>query len=97
MYGYDFHRQKPIRSYIVDFFCYKLRLVIECDGYSHELMEVWQKDSKKTWVLNQMGIHVLRFSDYQVMRELDNVLWCIEGYIIDFEEKGYTPPSVPPF
>jgi very-short-patch-repair endonuclease len=97
MYGYDFHRQKPIRSYIVDFFCYKLRLVIECDGYSHELMEVWQKDVKKTRVLNQMGIHVLRFSDYQIMRDLDNVLRCIEGYIIEFEEKGDTPPSVPPF
>ncbi|MDP2993407.1 MAG: DUF559 domain-containing protein, partial [Deltaproteobacteria bacterium] len=35
MKGYDFHRQKPIDNYIVDFFCTKLRLIIEIDGDSH--------------------------------------------------------------
>ena len=34
-YGFDFHRQKPINNYIVDFYCNKLNLVIEVDGYSH--------------------------------------------------------------
>ena len=31
MYGYDFHRQKPIDEYIVDFFGNKMHLAIECD------------------------------------------------------------------
>jgi len=35
MMGYDFHRQKPIDNYIVDFFCNKLQLAIELDGYTH--------------------------------------------------------------
>ena len=35
MYGYDFHRQKPLLNYIVDFYCYKLNLVIEIDGLYH--------------------------------------------------------------
>ena len=35
MKGYDFHRQKPLDNYIVDFFCPKLRLIIEIDGESH--------------------------------------------------------------
>ncbi len=60
MYGYDFHRQKPIDEYIVDFFCNKLCLAIELDGYSHEIQEVWQKDVKKTKRLNELGVRVLR-------------------------------------
>lgn len=47
MHGYDFHRQKPIDEYIVDFFCNKLQLAIEVDGYSHQLVEVWEKISRK--------------------------------------------------
>ncbi|WKZ20402.1 MAG: DUF559 domain-containing protein [Candidatus Jettenia sp. CY-1] len=36
MRGYQFMRQKPIDNYIADFYCSKLRLVIEIDGNSHE-------------------------------------------------------------
>ncbi len=92
MRGYDFHRQKPIDEYIADFFCNKLQLVIECDGYSHELMEVYEKDVKKTKRLNKLGITVLRFSDHQVMNDIDNVLRVIEDYIFKFEENGFIPP-----
>ena len=35
MLGYDFHRQKPLGEYIVDFFCNELMLAIEIDGLSH--------------------------------------------------------------
>ncbi len=35
MSGYQFLRQRPIGNYIVDFFCHKLKLVIEIDGESH--------------------------------------------------------------
>ena len=88
MYGYDFHRQKPIDKYIVDFFCNKLELVIECDGYSHQLLEVWEKDQKKTKELEALGICVMRFSDEQVMNDMDNVLLAIEDYILTFESKN---------
>jgi len=33
--GYDFHRQKPINDYVVDFYCAELDLVIEIDGDWH--------------------------------------------------------------
>ena len=95
LHGYDFHRQKPIDRYIVDFFCNKLRLAIECDRSSHQIVEVFQKDTKKTKRLNQLGIHVLRFSDWQILNDTENVIRAIEAYIIDFEENGYKPPSVP--
>ena len=34
--GFRFNRQKPIENYIVDFYCAKLKLVIEVDGESHD-------------------------------------------------------------
>ncbi len=40
MMGYDFHRQKPIDNFIVDFFCRELMLEIEVDGYTHTFKEV---------------------------------------------------------
>ncbi|MDF0716266.1 endonuclease domain-containing protein [Muricauda sp. 334s03] len=96
MHGYDFHRQKPIDEYIVDFFCNKLRLAIEVDGYSHQLEETWKKDVIKAKRLNELGIQVLRFSDGQVLNDMDNVLRVIEEYIFQFEANGNTPPSIPP-
>lgn len=96
MYGYDFHRQKPIDQYIVDFFCNKLQLAIELDGHSHKIIEVWEKDKKKTRRLNNLGIQVLRFSDHQIMFDMDNVLRAIVDYILIFEENDATPPSISP-
>ena len=95
MHGYDFHRQKPIDNYIVDFFCNKLCLAIECDGYSHQILEVFKKDLKKTKRLNELGISVLRFSDYQIIKDIDNVIRVIEEYIYEFERKGFLPPHPP--
>ncbi len=91
MYGYDFHRQKPIDNYIVDFFCNKLQLAIELDGYSHQILEIWEKDVLKTKKLNGLDIRVLRFSDFQVMNDMDNVLRTIEDYILQYEETGILP------
>ena len=89
MYGYDFHRQKPIDNYLIDFFCHELMLGIEVDGYSHQIIEVFNKDVKKEGVMNMLGIHILRFSDEQVLKDTDNVIRAIEWYIANFEE--HTP------
>lgn len=91
MYGYDFHRQKPIDNYILDFFCYELMLGIEVDGYSHELIEVQIKDTKKEKRMNELGISVLRFSDNQVLNDMENVLRVIEYYIIEYEKHTPSP------
>jgi len=85
MYGYDFDRQKPIDNYILDFFCYDLMLGIEVDGYSHELIEVYNKDVIKEAKMDELGITVLRFSYYQVMKDTENVMRAIEQYILEFE------------
>ncbi len=85
MKGYDFHRQKPIDNYIVDFFCHELMLAIELDGYSHILEEVIEKDEMKEKSLNKFGINVLRFQDEEVFHDIENVIREIEGYIGEYE------------
>ncbi len=91
MYGYDFHRQKPIDNYILDFFCHELMLGIEVDGYSHEFLEVYNKDTIKEKRMNELGVSVLRFSDFEVLKDMENVLRAIEFYIIEFEKHTPNP------
>ena len=91
MYGYDFHRQKPIDNYILDFFCYELMLGIEVDGYSHQFLEVYNKDGIKEKRMNDFGISVLRFSDDQVLNDMENVLRAIEFYIFEYEKHTPNP------
>ena len=86
MYGYDFHRQKPIDNYILDFFCYDLLLGIEVDGYSHEILEVYNKDRIKEKRMNELGITILRFSDFEVLKDIENVIRAIEFFILEFEK-----------
>jgi very-short-patch-repair endonuclease len=49
MRGYQFMRQKPIGNYIVDFFCSKLKLVIEIDGESHSENKNMISKGKRSW------------------------------------------------
>ena len=86
MMGYDFHRQKPIDNYILDFFCNELMLGIELDGYTHTLDEVYEKDLKKDKRLKEIGIHILRFDDSEVLMDIHNVLRSIEAYINNFNK-----------
>lgn len=79
MYGYDFHRQKPLGEYIVDFFCNELMLAIEIDGLSHEGQEEYDKQRQEK--LESMGIKFLRFDDDDVFYNIEKVLDEIERWI----------------
>lgn len=84
MKGYKFNRQKLLANYIVDFYCKKLNLVIEVDGYSHSFK--YGKDIKRDAVLKAMGVAVIRFGDKDVKKDMPNVLRAIEIFIEEFEE-----------
>lgn len=88
--GYDFHRQKPVGNHIVDFFCNGLMLAIEIDGYTHSFEETFEKDAIKSQKLSDIGIKILRFSDEEVMNNIEGVLKCIENFITEIE-KIHTP------
>ncbi len=90
-YGYDFHRQKPLDNFIADFYCYELMLVIEIDGYSHEFLEVYENDRVKDKRFEELGLSVLRFSDDQVLNDMENVLRELEEYVINFEKHTPNP------
>jgi len=81
MLGYSFLRQRPIDTFIADFFCKELKLIIECDGYSHHFEETALNDEERTKRLNELGYHVIRFSDIEVMNDIENVRRAIEGWI----------------
>jgi len=72
--GHQFYRQKIIGEYIVDFYCPKSRLVIEVDGGQHYSAEGKEKDGKRDHDMVKVGIAVLRFSDREVLNNLDAVL-----------------------
>ena len=83
--GHQFTRQKPIDQFIVDFYCSKLRLVIEVDGYSHE--DKFKKDEARQKRLESLGITVLRFKDLDVKKNINQVLDAINSYIEKFESR----------
>jgi adenine-specific DNA-methyltransferase len=70
--GYHFRRQAPLGPFIADFACLHAGLVVELDGGQHT--EQVAEDSKRTAYLAEHGFRVLRFWNYQVFSELDQVL-----------------------
>ena len=86
MKGYQFMRQKPIDNYIVDFYCSKLKLVIEIDGDSH--IGKLEDDRVRQKRLEMLGMSFLRFSDLEVKRNMNGVLTGIESWIDEFVGGG---------
>ncbi len=91
--GYDFHRQKPVDNYILDFFCHELMLGIELDGLSHQFEDVVKRDGEKERRLKDLGIIVLRFADKDVHNDIKNVVVAIEGFILDFQHREKHTPD----
>ena len=77
--GYDFHRQKPIGNFIVDFFCNELSLAIEIDGESHYGNE--EKDELRQKEIEKLGVKFLRFDESQIYYNLDGVVKTIEEWV----------------
>ena len=90
MKGKDFHRQKPIMNYIVDFFSPELALAIEIDGNSHNRETACEKDVERQREIEGLGIQFLRFNDLDVKRNMAGVLSVIEQWV-----EGHTPDPSP--
>ena len=77
--GYKFRRQHPIRIYIADFYCHKLKLVIELDGSIHDIEEVKANDMIRQKMIEEEGITVMRFTNEEVMNNINQVLKIIHA------------------
>lgn len=75
--GTKFRRQKVIGPYVVDFACRDPMLIIEVDGDTHGQQE--QYDTQRTDYLEQQGYCVIRFSNQDVMTNLEGVLLSLEA------------------
>lgn len=76
--GRKFSRQHSIGKYIVDFYCYEERLIIELDGEQHKEKERLQYDNKRTKYLESLNHKVMRFGNVEVLFDTDTVLRKIE-------------------
>lgn len=72
--GLKFRRQHIIEDFIVDFFCNEKKLTIELDGGYHRVPEQMKKDEERTARLQELGYTELRFTNEQVLCDIDNVI-----------------------
>ena len=79
--GLKFRRQHPIGLYIADFYCHKIRLVIEVDGSIHEDAEIKKLDEVRQSDLEKWGCNILRFTNQKVMNQIEEVIKIISGKI----------------
>ena len=82
-----FRRQRPFGVFIVDFYCPAMKLVIEVDGDSHFTEQGKAYDKERTLFLESLGLTVLRFTNCEV---LDN----LEG--VDAGIRQHIPPCLAP-
>jgi very-short-patch-repair endonuclease len=88
MKGYPFRRQRPVLNYIADFMCKELMLIIEVDGSIHQLEGIMKNDDIRQKALEESGFTVLRFTNEEV---LTNIQW-VSSYLEDWIEKKTGSP-----
>ncbi len=86
--GIKFRRQFPVGKYIVDFYSPEYKLVIEADGGQHYEDDGKLRDDLRTKELSKRGIQILRFSNLDILNNIEGVYDVIQKAI---NEKS--PPS----
>ena len=86
--GYKFRRQHIIDQFIVDFVCLEKQLIIEVDGGYHSLPETQISDEQRTQILNELGFEVIRFSNEQVINDIEAVLEKINSILNSLPPRG---------
>ena len=77
IFGLPFYRQKPLGNFIVDFYCPAAKLVIEIDGGQHYQEDGRIRDGLRDDDLESLGLRVLRFSNLDVLSNMDGVIAAI--------------------
>jgi very-short-patch-repair endonuclease len=93
--GLGFRRQVPFRNYIADFACLSVKLVVELDGESHDFEERQTADQVRDAIFVSEGFQVLRFTNEQVMSNLEGVVEAIRQ-AASSRASGSPPPRPSP-
>ena len=80
-YPVKIYKQRIIDRFIVDFYCAAANLVIELDGSGHYTEQAMADDAERTAVLEQYGLHVIRYSNREIDREFTAVCEQIDTLI----------------
>ena len=91
-YPVKIYKQRIIENYIVDFYCSLAKIVIEIDGKHHYLEEEKTYDNERTYLFEQLGLNVIRFSNDDVDYDFNNVCIQIENAILN-AMPSLSPPS----
>ena len=92
IHGAQFYRQKPLLTFIVDFYCPAARLVVELDGGQHFEEKHRFKDDARDALLAELSLRVLRFDNGQVLRETGAVLDLIARVVGERMMKSKSNP-----
>ena len=76
--GVRFRRQFIIGDFIVDFACLEKKLVVEVDGLYHFTDEQMEEDRKRTYHISQLGFRVIRFTNEEIMTNINKVITNIK-------------------
>ena len=79
--GIRFRPQHPINIFIADFYCHKVKLVIEIDGEEHDKIINRNYDIERSNLMSSFGITTIRFKNDEVLNEIEKVLSIIEKYL----------------
>jgi very-short-patch-repair endonuclease len=72
--GLKFVKQYGIQNYIADFCCRSKKLIIEIDGSIHDQKEAKENDEERTKYLESLGYKIIRFTNSEVLNDLETVL-----------------------
>jgi very-short-patch-repair endonuclease len=90
LYGLKFRRQHPIFRFILDFLCFRYKLVVEIDGAGHFDPDQQAYDEARTEWLEQRGFRVIRFTNRDVDTNIEGVVQEIARQC-DIEETSSSP------
>ena len=91
--GVKFRRQFSLSRYILDFYASEYRLCIEADGGQHYECKGRQRDEFRRKELNKLGVEILRFSDREILTNIEGVYEIIKRTM---EKKASNPPHLNP-
>ena len=85
--GYKFRRQYGVGSYVIDFYCPKLKLAIEVDGMSHFQPGSETRDNERQKFIENYDIQFLKCINTDIYENLDGVIEKIGETIHEIERK----------
>ncbi|WP_108807880.1 endonuclease domain-containing protein [Aquimarina spinulae] len=79
--GFHFLRNKTVKNYNFDFYCGTSKIAIEIDSYAHEFSDIHNLDAPKKLFISSLGITVLRFTDYQILTDIEEIIRTVKNQI----------------